>query len=75
MKASATEFSSEASTCPVHSDCQAASGARQVNGTLGPRHLCNPGLAAFGILGTACAGGTASVFSVAMLVTVNTPKS
>jgi hypothetical protein len=38
----ATEFSSGASTCPVHSDCQAASAARQVNGTLGPRHLCNP---------------------------------
>jgi hypothetical protein len=38
----ATKFSSEASTCPVHSDCQAASGARQVNGTLGLRHLCNP---------------------------------
>jgi hypothetical protein len=40
---SATGFSSEASTCPVHSDCQAASRARQVNGTLGVRHLCNPG--------------------------------
>jgi hypothetical protein len=26
------------------------------------------------ILGTGCAGGTASVFSVAMLVTVNTPR-
>ena len=40
---SVTGFSSEASTCPVHSDCQAASRARQVNGTLGARHLCNPG--------------------------------
>jgi hypothetical protein len=33
---------SEASKCPVLSDCQAASRARQVNGTLGARHLCNP---------------------------------
>jgi hypothetical protein len=33
---------SKASICPVHSDCQAASRARQVNGTLGARHLCNP---------------------------------
>ena len=32
---------SEALTCPVHSDCQAASRARQVNGTLGARQrLC-----------------------------------
>ena len=62
------------STRPVHSDCQ-ASRARQVNGTLGVRHLCNPGYSAFGVLGTGCAGGTASVFSVAMLATVNTPKS
>jgi hypothetical protein len=34
---SATEFSSEASTCPVHNACQAASGARPVSGTLGAR--------------------------------------
>ena len=50
------------STCPVHSDCQAASRARQVNGTIGARHLCNPGYAGFGVLGSGCAGGTAPVF-------------
>jgi hypothetical protein len=62
------------STCPVHSDYQAASGARQVNGTLGARHLCNPRYSAFGVLGSGCAGGTAPVFSIAISVTMNTPR-
>jgi hypothetical protein len=67
--------SSEASTCPVHSDCQAVSRERRVNGTLDARPRCNPGQAAFGVRGTGCAGGTALVFSIAILVTMNTPKS
>src|SRR5690348_10548407 len=71
---SATSFSSEASTCPVHSDCPVVSRARRVNGTLGARPRCNPGQAAFGVRGTGYAGGTASVFSIAILVTMNTPR-
>ena len=62
------------STCPVHSNCQAASRARQVNGTLGVRHLCNPGYSGFGVLGSGCAGGTAPVFSIAISVTMNTQR-
>src|SRR5947209_17164206 len=39
FSAELTRFFSEASTCPVHSGCPAASGARQVNGTRGAAPL------------------------------------
>ena len=44
----------------------------RLSGTLGPRHLCNPGYAAFGVLGSGCTSGTAPVFSIAISVMVNT---
>jgi hypothetical protein len=37
-----TVFSIEVQTCPVHSDCQAASRARQVNGALAARQFYHP---------------------------------
>jgi hypothetical protein len=48
--------------------------ARRVNGTLGARPRCNPGQAAFGVRGTGYAGGTEPVFSIAILMTMNTPR-
>jgi len=50
------------------------SGTQRLPGSLGAQHLYNPDKPALAVLGSGCAGGTAPVFSIAISVTMNTPR-